>query len=797
MKTLHLILILFTFKTYLCSDINELFETINKDYDELNAIGANIAWDSSVDPDNPELETRSEKYQRNLLAWQRRTCDRLAALDKSQLLNNTQRRQMYLLCKGPKFTNKEARLLSNLYDELQSIYSKAEVCIATENYISEINSTVIEDAILNYLTYIKEVYHMVDKDYVFVAAQIAAKQKWRKRNTICLKGEDDFQNMMVYSRNEEVLRWLWLVWREMVGPTMKLPYRQLVDVENRAARRNGYSNIGVSWREDLEIPNLRQLCRKLYNDILPLYKTLHGIVRYFLRKHYGNDVPEKGPIPAHLLGNMWAENWDSLLDLILKDSINLDERIKQSNWTVMHMVKRAEDFYQSLSLPAMTGSFWRESILERETDRNIRCHGAAADMFQDGDFRILFCGRVSMENFYVLHHELGHIQYYMAYEQQPAIFRQANKALHEAIGDTIMYGVLTPQHLHRLGLINDTTLYATNNNIELIELDNKKFDDLTETRFNTEQHKIRKRNGDMSDEIDPNNNNLELKIDENSIQIRTNDRELRIYHPEGIISSSNKVKIDFDTQENTPGDECFGNDDITVVTNSYGSEDIIDSISENEEQNRDKETVIDLPSDKELDENKIQKMTLEDTLLLKQALNKIPQIAFSFLIDEYRWRYFEGSLETINKDFWDLALELQGIAPPGGRGEKYFDVGAKFHVPDNTPLMRYFLSSFLQHQLFETLCKAAVFGRRNADESIPPTITMNKCDIYGSKTVGKILKDLMSRGHSQHWSDILEAITGERNISSAPLERYYRPLFKLLKRIVHAHRIPIGWCNVK
>ncbi|XP_039275275.1 angiotensin-converting enzyme-like, partial [Nilaparvata lugens] len=155
--------------------------------------------------------------------------------------------------------------------------------------------------------------------------------------------------------------------------------------------------------------------------------------------------------------NLWAQTWDNIVDLIVPDlaaRFNLDRKLKgDRKWTVPEMARRAEAFYTSMSLPPMTAAFWRESRLENQNGR--QCHGTAANMFQQDDYRILMCAESSMEDFYVLHHELGHIQYYMAYKDQPAIFQDdANSAFHESIGDAIMFGVMTPDHLERLGLIN-------------------------------------------------------------------------------------------------------------------------------------------------------------------------------------------------------------------------------------------------------------------------------------------------------------------------------------------------------
>ncbi|XP_052754247.1 angiotensin-converting enzyme-like [Galleria mellonella] len=667
--------------------IRELFEEINHNVIKFNAQAADIAWASSFDPRNPVLPAKSAKYQKQRIIWQQETCSRLAELVKRHLLTSAQRRQTYLLCREPKYTYRETRVASALYEQLQAIYSEVNICIPSERNLTVNNLAETENAIENYLIAINEVVTSQDIDEVYVASKVATNHHDDSNNAVCLNDDADFDKLMAFSKKEEVLRWLWLTWREKVGPLMKIPYRQLVDLENVAARRSGYADIGAAWRDELEVPNLRLLSRQLNDQVRPLYQLLHGVARYYLRKRYGDLVPEYGYLPAHLLGNLWSQNWEHLLDMIIPQTLNLDESIKKLNWTTMHMVKRAEDFYLSLGLPPMTDTFWRESIFTRET-HVTRCHGSAADMFKDGDFRLLYCSGTTLEDFYVLHHELGHIQYYMAYQEQPGLFRQANTALHETIGDTIMQGVLTPQHLHRLGLVNDSVLYT---------------------------NKFEKENDDKLNDCDRNN--------ENNDNINEKKQE----------------------------------DDVNEVLREFESSDNI--------------------------------------LMLKQALNKIPQIPFALLIDEYRWKYFEGTInfDNQNKDFWKMSQELMGIAPPEVRSEDYFDIGAKFHVPDNTPFIRYFLSSFIQHQLFEALCKAAVYGRRSIAEDVPKTIAMNRCDIYGSKAAGKLLKDLMSRGHSQHWREILQATTGDTDISSKALLRYYRPLQELLEKLVRIYHIPIGW----
>ncbi|XP_072937608.1 angiotensin-converting enzyme-like [Epargyreus clarus] len=667
--------------------VRKLFDRINNETKTFNALAANIAWDLAVNPNDTEIPKREAEYQKKFLAWQRATCNKLKVLHQTTVLSKSQERQIFLLCRGPKFTIDEAREASKLLEKLQAIYADSEICIPDSRTATRDNLTSIEKVIMNYLSKARWPWR---KEKIFLLNNEEGLEP--DSGSLCLRGELDFNRLMRFSRNEDVLKWIWETWREVIAP-MKEPYRQLVDIENQAAIRNGYSNIGDSWRADMEYPDLRKVCNQLYQSVKPLYKLLHGVTRYFLRREYGMMVSERGPIPAHLLGDMWAQNWEPLADLILPKTIDLTKEMQQAKvkWDVEHMLKRAEDFYLSLGLPAMTDAFWRESVFSRENHSMARCHGTAADMFKDGDFRILYCANVTFEDFYVIHHEMGHIQYFMAYEKQPAIFRQANSALQESIGDAIMYGVMTPQHLHRLGLIDDVILYNVENPI--LNLSGITFD----------------------------------------------------------------VEDEYDSEERT----------VTPVE--------------------------DMQSDIVVEE--APEITADDILLLKQALIKLPQIPFALAMEEYRWEYFEGGIDEqlANTEFWALIERLQGIVPPGERNDEYFDVGAKFHVPDNTPFVRYFLSSFYQHQLFESLCKAAVYGRRNVKEPIPRSIMVHRCDIYGSKTAGKLLRDIMSRGHSQPWRDILEATTGNPDVTATAIVRYYRPLTELLQRLVDKHRIPLGW----
>lgn len=157
---------------------------------------------------------------------------------------------------------------------------------------------------------------------------------------------------------------------------------------------------------------------------------------------------------------MWSQNWQLYQKLILPvDDIDLDVRMRNLNWTSVDMVKRADDFYRSLSLPPMTNEFWTRSIFQRN-DNSVKCHGTAANMYQPNDYRMIACAAPTIEDFHVIVHEMGHLQYYMAFAEQPTIYQDGNAAIQESIGDAIFLGMMTPHHLNRLQLLSDKELFA-------------------------------------------------------------------------------------------------------------------------------------------------------------------------------------------------------------------------------------------------------------------------------------------------------------------------------------------------
>ncbi|XP_008300961.1 angiotensin-converting enzyme [Stegastes partitus] len=442
--------------------------------------------------------------------------------------------------------------------------------------------------------------------------------------------EPELTNIMANSRSYKKLLYAWEGWHNASGVPLKELYPQFVQLSNKASQADGFADTGEEWRSWYESPTFEQDIDKLYRTIEPLYLNLHAFVRRQLYKKYGPKyINLKGPIPAHLLGNMWAQTWNNIYDMMIpfpdKPNMDVTEEMVRQGYNATHMFRVAEEFFTSLGLEEMPQEFWDKSMLVKPEGREVVCHASAWDFYNRKDFRIKQCTTVTMEQLFTVHHEMGHIQYYLQYKDQPVGYRRgANPGFHEAIGDVLSLSVSTPKHLKTINLLETAT------------------------------------------------------------------------------------------------------------------------------------------SDPETDTN----------YLLKMALEKIAFLPFGYLIDLWRWGVFSGRTppEMYNSDWWYLRTKYQGICPPTGRTEDHFDAGAKFHIPGNTPYIRYFVSFILQFQLHEKLCAAA--------KHTGPLYT---CDIYRSAEAGAILKKILQAGSSKPWPEVLQEAIGVNKLDASSLMEYFKPIITWLE----------------
>jgi len=250
----------------------------------------------------------------------------------------------------------------------------------------------------------------------------------------------------------------WRGWHTISVPIRPL-YQRYVVLANKGARELGFADMGAMWRSKYDMPPDAFITEtdRLWEQVKPLYLSLHAYVRWKLREKYGDIVPAHGPIPAHLLGNMWAQEWENIYPLVApKDAdpgYDLTANLKAKNTQPLDMVRYGEHFFTSLGFAPLPKTFWERSLFVKPRDREVVCHASAWDVDSIDDLRLKMCIEINAEDFSTVHHELGHNFYQRAYDMQPVLFRDgANEGFHEAIGDTIALSV-TPEYLHKVGLL--------------------------------------------------------------------------------------------------------------------------------------------------------------------------------------------------------------------------------------------------------------------------------------------------------------------------------------------------------
>lgn len=439
---------------------------------------------------------------------------------------------------------------------------------------------------------------------------------------------DQLSTIIETSRDPEELKAVWEGWRT-VSPVMRDKYERMVNIANEGAGELGFNNLADMWLSNYDMPpeDMSVEVERLWGQVKPLYEALHCNVRGRLNAYYGDDVqPATGPIRADLLGNMWAQSWASIYPLVAPETsaetYDLTQILIDKGYDATKMVETGEAFFSSLGLEPLPDTFWERSQIIRPRDREVVCHASAWDLDNEEDIRIKMCTEVNAEDFYTVHHELGHNYYQRAYKDQDFLHKNgAHDGFHEAIGDFISLSI-TPSYLKAIGLI----------------------------------------------------------------------------------------------EEEPPADADLG-------------------------------------------------------LLMNTALDKIAFLPFAVSVDSWRWGVLRGDTPVgeYNNSWVDTRLRNQGIVPPGPRPADAFDPGAKYHIPGNTPYLRYFLSYILQFQFHKAAC-----------EQIGWEGPLHRCSIYGNEEIGEKFNAMMELGASQPWPDALEAFTGTREMDGSAIAEYFDPLLTYL-----------------
>ena len=451
---------------------------------------------------------------------------------------------------------------------------------------------------------------------------------------LCLDLEA-FENIIDSSRDSNELLKAWTGWHE-IGKPMKPMYLRMVDIGNQGSQDLGFDGLSDLWFSKYDMPAEEFLAEtdRVWDEVKPLYEALHCHVRSKLNEEYGDDVvPIDGPLPVHVLGNMWGQSWSNIYDLVYekdesKFSVDVTQIIEERKINEQEMVKYAEDFFLSMGFKPLPKTFWERSLFVKPQDRSVVCNASAWNLDPaNNDLRIKMCIEKNEEDFITIHHELGHIFYYQAYNHLPTLFQGgANDGFHEAFGDLLTLSI-TPDYLNKIGFIS--------------------------------------------------------------------------------------IKEASDAKKDPIG------------------------------------------------------------LLMKQALEGVVVIPWALTLDKWRSGVFNREIKEsdLNSSWWNMRESYQGITSPVYRSEEYFDPGAKYHIPANTPYTRYYLARIMQYQFHEALCNAMNFDG-----------PLHECSIYGNEIAGEKIISTMAMGQSQPWQDAFENITGSRSLSGSSVMNYYKPLKEWLDK---------------
>jgi peptidyl-dipeptidase A len=469
------------------------------------------------------------------------------------------------------------------------------------------------------------------------------------------------EDILRTSRDYDAQLDAWNGWHTIAKP-MRKDYVRFVELVNEGAKDMGFADAGEVWRSGYDMPpaEIGVETDRLWSQVKPLYEQLHCYARTKLDAKYGKDKGEVAGrmLPAHLMGNMWQQDWSNLWDILqpyqgagsLDITGALQQQYQQAYSTELakhagapspaelvdieraaqldvakQMATRAQDFYVSLGMRKLPDSYWKNSQFIKPRDRDVVCHASAWDMNMAGDVRTKMCMQPNEEDFTTIYHELGHLYYDMAYNKLTPIFQQgAHDGFHEAIGDTIVLS-MTPAYLNSVGLV--------------------------------------------------------------PVQQQSHD---------ALINAQ-----------------------------------------------------------------------------MRMALTKVAFLPFGLMIDRWRWGVFDGSIkpDDYNEAWWDLKAKYQGVAPIHARDEAFFDPGAKYHVPGNTPYTRYFLANILQFQFYKALCDASGYKG-----------PLYECSFYGNKQAGQKYLAMLGKGASQPWQRTLQELTGGEKMDASALLEYFAPLQGWLKQ---------------
>ncbi|CAL8085575.1 unnamed protein product [Orchesella dallaii] len=280
----------------------------------------------------------------------------------------------------------------------------------------------------------------------------------------------------IESIDYEELSYLWTAWRNATGRKLRGIYTKFVNVDRVLAKKVGLYGHTEVWLASFNSSTFQKDCEAIWDNVKPLYEELHAYIRFKLGERYPSKIKPEDPIPAHLVSNLLGETFEGLFSLLVpfpNVSIDMDvelkKRFSQDLEGIRGMFETANGFFMSMGMMNMSSAYGPKSMLMEPEGKRVSCNPVSYPVGRN-DMRIRMCAEVILQDFMIMHHELGHVQHFLS-KQNGTYFDRLKPdypGFEEAVGDVIFLSAGTPQHMAKIGLLENNSSLSKESTINYL-----------------------------------------------------------------------------------------------------------------------------------------------------------------------------------------------------------------------------------------------------------------------------------------------------------------------------------------
>ncbi|KOB77418.1 Angiotensin-converting enzyme, partial [Operophtera brumata] len=252
-------------------------------------------------------------------------------------------------------------------------------------------------------------------------------------NTKCdedsLRTMNDVISIFKTSNDSKELKYYWGAYRNATGKRVRPIFKDYVKRMNVVAKSENFTDAGEMWRYAFEDDNFVNNVNRIWHEIKPFYCLLHDYVRVKLKVYYDEDLKNEKLIPAHILGNLWAQEWQSIFSKVVPYPNHMRPVLKADSIRFKDLFDAVDNFHISLGFESAKDSY--KGI--KETVNTANCLPSSHDMCDGVNYMIKWCGEKVTDAVVGLSRAarlLGHIQYFKHYKNLPPLYRDGPSPEH-------------------------------------------------------------------------------------------------------------------------------------------------------------------------------------------------------------------------------------------------------------------------------------------------------------------------------------------------------------------------------